>query len=58
MQDNNTIVVTVELSKSTRKRLTTRKDPGDSFEDVVKGLLDSAEQTHENSGQTHDEATQ
>ena len=37
-------MVTVDLSKATWKRLTARKDPGDSFDDVVSGLLSEVEQ--------------
>jgi len=41
-------VVTVDLSKQTWKRLTARKEPGDTFDDVVVELLNTAEQNHEN----------
>lgn len=58
VQDNSTVVVTVDLSESTWKRLTQRKEPGDSFDDVVTGLLNDVEQTHETSDQTHTEPHQ
>jgi len=45
-------MVTVDLSKATWKRLTARKDPGDSFDDVVGDLLDTAEQSHDHTHET------
>ncbi|ELZ08190.1 antitoxin VapB family protein [Natrinema saccharevitans] len=36
---------TVTVSTETWKRLTMRKDPGDSFDDVITDLLDEVEDT-------------
>ncbi|MEY7850277.1 hypothetical protein AB7C87_13880 [Natrarchaeobius sp. A-rgal3] len=44
MSDETT---TVTVSKKTWKRLTMRKEPGDSFDDVISDLLDTAEELEE-----------
>ena len=49
-------MVTVQLAETTWKRLQTRKNPGDTYDDIVVDLLNSAEQTHEHTNDT--EATQ
>ncbi|MDF9747029.1 DUF7557 family protein [Natrinema salsiterrestre] len=41
---------TVTVSTETWKRLTLRKDPGDSFDDVITELLDEVEEVEEESG--------
>lgn len=41
---------TVTVDNETWKRLTLRKEPGDSFDDVIRGLLDEADKQDEKNG--------
>jgi hypothetical protein len=40
-------VTSVEVKHETWKRLTMRKEPGDTFDDVISDLLDIAEEVEE-----------
>lgn len=38
---------TVNVSRDTWKRLTMRKEPGDTYDDVISELLDQVEETEQ-----------
>ena len=45
---------TINVKNETWKRLVLRKEPGDSFDDVIQSLLDKAENCEENENSTNE----